>query len=526
MKLKLILSSILLLSFGFTARPDDIYSDALLRKAQKGDMKAMFDLAHTYYSGVGTEKNRYEAVRWFEKSLAAGETASRVMLDWVNLREANFGYSLLTLAENGDPEAQYSLGYSLVFPDATISESDKYGDHKLSDPKLGKEFLEKAADQNLPDALYILGYMYLNGVHTEKNAVKGVDLLHKGAELGNSSAQYLYAACLMGGDGCQKNEQEGLEWLRKAADNGHPEAMYFIGRANEDGQYGMAVNIPEALKWYKKAYEVGSINACLQLGYLYYEGKKVEKNLMKTTQYWGTAKNLGSVQATNNLQAIAPEFSKQFPKLFKNMKKRAQQGDPEAITHIMALFLGDIPFQTNLEGGSHIEKAVEWINYGVEKNIADFYDLAAELYETGDIPAYLPVVERKSGIFKGYTYNRKNAVTPDLEKAAELYNKSIASNSTRRYNSLLRMAKANYEGDALVGGEKNYAACAWQLKDAIKILEKMAPSKELSDAYALLSKCYRFGRGVNQSEDKAEEYERKSMRLGNITGLRSVQFGF
>lgn len=47
------------------------------------------------------------------------------------------------------------------------------------------------------------------------------------------------------------NKQEAVKWFRKAADLGNDDAMWNLGRCYEKGE-GVEKNIDQAVYWYKK----------------------------------------------------------------------------------------------------------------------------------------------------------------------------------------------------------------------------------------------------------------------------------
>ena len=53
------------------------------------------------------------------------------------------------------------------------------------------------------------------------------------------------------GNGVPMNKQEAVKWFRKAADLGNDDAMWNLGRCYEKGE-GVEKNIDQAVYWYKK----------------------------------------------------------------------------------------------------------------------------------------------------------------------------------------------------------------------------------------------------------------------------------
>ena len=68
----------------------------------------------------------------------------------------------------------------------------------------------------------------------------------------------------------QEYSQKVLDLMRRA-DNGDSEAQYQLGFIYEYGKEGLAKDVEEAGKWYKKAAAQGDISAETALHYLYME---------------------------------------------------------------------------------------------------------------------------------------------------------------------------------------------------------------------------------------------------------------
>src|SRR5512146_1476818 len=79
--------TILALLSVFGARAQEVPSPAspaisskLQGKAEKGDLKAQFQLARAYETGSGVTQDYAEAVRWYERAAHRGEPASQCNL--------------------------------------------------------------------------------------------------------------------------------------------------------------------------------------------------------------------------------------------------------------------------------------------------------------------------------------------------------------------------------------------------------------------------------------------------------------
>ena len=124
--------------------------NAIEKKAQNGDAKAINNIGLIYYLGKNVERNYSEALRWW-------------------LKAAN---------EHDYAQAHYSLG-------------DLYykGEGVLQNYSEAFSWFKKAAEQGHPQAQNILGCMYKNGYSLEKNREEAIKWYREAAKNGNEQAQ-------------------------------------------------------------------------------------------------------------------------------------------------------------------------------------------------------------------------------------------------------------------------------------------------------------------------------------------------
>lgn len=109
------------------------------------------------------------------------------------------------LAKSGDLDAQTMLG-ELYLDGLNGVEQD---------PKKAFFWISKAANREEPQAQYLLGYMYENGIYVAKNVKKAVEWYKKSAMQGDVLAQYNLALIYKEGKGSvSKNVHEAFKWLQ------------------------------------------------------------------------------------------------------------------------------------------------------------------------------------------------------------------------------------------------------------------------------------------------------------------------
>ncbi len=87
----------------------------------------------------------------------------------------------------------------------------------------------------------------------------------KKAEQGDAKAQFNLGLCYDKGEGVAKDVAEAVKWYRKAADQGVAAAQYNLGVCYQDGD-GVTKDACEAVKWYLKAADQGDVRAQCSLG--------------------------------------------------------------------------------------------------------------------------------------------------------------------------------------------------------------------------------------------------------------------
>src|SRR6266511_224441 len=121
------------------------------------------------------------------------------------------------------------------------------------------------------------------------------------AETGDAQSQYeLGAAFFFGNFGVAKDEVEALKWWRKAADQNHATAQYDLGLCYANGQ-GVAKDDVEAMKWYRKAAEQNNAPAQYSLGVCYAKGEGVPKDDVESVKWYHKAAEQNLAQAQYNL---------------------------------------------------------------------------------------------------------------------------------------------------------------------------------------------------------------------------------
>lgn len=138
-----------------------------LKAAEQGNADSQNSVANMYYEGLGVIKDYDKAVEWYTKAANQGKASPRYVIE--NMAENNEAgerrmfNEKLKKAEQGDAEAQFSLGLNYFF-------GLDYG-YVLAPQDYNKaaEWYLKAANQNHERAQSMLGVMYRDGAGVRQN---------------------------------------------------------------------------------------------------------------------------------------------------------------------------------------------------------------------------------------------------------------------------------------------------------------------------------------------------------------------
>lgn len=215
------------------------------KASEEGYEKAKYQIGHMYEYGEGVKQNYLKALDYY---IEVGKPISKNTID-----------KYKEIAENGDSELQYKLGYMY--------------ENGIGVPKNSKSafyWYENAANNGIRDANNKLAWFYYCGKSVTKNIDKAIDLLSEHAEIGDASTQCLLAN------------------------------IYEFDECDYEN----------ALKWYEKASAKGDCHATHNLALLYFEGEGTEKNPEKAFELLKKASEQGNEDSLEVLENLKEEYEK------------------------------------------------------------------------------------------------------------------------------------------------------------------------------------------------------------------------
>ena len=124
---------------------------------------------------------------------------------------------------------------------------------------------------------------------------------------------------------CVKSNAEHLARLRRHVENEVPEAIAHLGIAYREGYYGLVKSDKKAAKIWKRAVELGSVDAMKYLGDLYQRGSGVKLDKKKAKRLYRAAADRGDAFSQTSL-AVLLDAEEEFEEAFWYYALAALQG--------------------------------------------------------------------------------------------------------------------------------------------------------------------------------------------------------
>lgn len=405
-----------------------IAKDYYQKAAKKNNAKAINGLGFLYEEGLGVKKDIKKAINYFSKAAKLG----------------------------------YGAGYINL---ARIYLNGKNG---KTDHELAIENLKNGAKLNHPRCISTLGYIYEYGYRTEINMEKAIEYYHKGVELNDELAAYQLGLLYRDGAGSYliKNPERAAQLFMLCKSSG--DGQYELAKCYRDG-FGVKKDDRLAAEAFKRAAELGHMEAQFETGACYFIGKGFKKDEKQAVVWYEKAALQGYAQAQN---AVGLCYSgghgvdQNIDIANAWFKKSADQG------YAWAQYNLGLSYQYGWGFKKDLSEAVKWYTKAAHNGLsAAQYNLAL-------------------------CYENEWGVQKDMTKALEWYEKAALQNYTKAMDQL---AYIYYNGIGVENNQKQ--AFYWWEKAAI-----------LGDDIAQYNTglCYEFAWGVQKDITKALEWYEKS----------------
>ena len=468
-----------------------------LSKADQNNAEIQFLLGQCFYSGLGGCKVDFkEAERWYQKAAAQRNADAMHQLGILYLtgrggrQSTSDGVQLLAgAADLGNTDSQRELAFLYLTGRGVkknkaaacklflkaASQNDRISQREAAmilltgadgikaDPGIAVKLLEKAVEQEDPDAQLVLGRFYLEGKHVKQNLRKAIFLLSSAASQNHTQAQTELGLCFAQGLGVDidsktavsllekaanknniraqislyelfyfgkivsKDIKKAIYWLKKAAENNHPMSQHNLAMF----YWNEAKNYAQAEYWLKKALS----NGCSQSEQML-ERLKNEKKLHLEKLRLAELRKKRIEQ--NKASLAAAEQSKEF---FRKGDYRKALETGLKVTHVdTAVFCNlAIMYLKGLGTGTSLLKAVAFAKKAAAGNDPRGYHILAWCYDT---PNSMKIAFR---------YYKKAAELGLVEGQYDLgccylFGHGCKQNYSRAHHWFLKAAEQNYAG--------------------------------------------------------------------------------
>lgn len=257
---------------------EDWYAKALhaFLKAEKSDPNpyAEYRIGKMFGAGQGTSQSYQESLPWLEKAAAGGNVYA-----WYSLGKYYYrGCGVLQDYEEAlhcfeqsenNAFADWKLG-RMYQSGIGCTRSEVTAERYFKEAFL--EFLEMEKKSQDDKIQYRIGMMYRDGLGTRKDLKKAEEYFQKAVVQKNLSAVYALGMLYLD-SGENKKIVKAVSLLKNAADKGNGMAQYTLGKLYLQGK-GMEQNTAKASQYFLLSAEQGNEYAAYQLGRLLIENEE------------------------------------------------------------------------------------------------------------------------------------------------------------------------------------------------------------------------------------------------------------
>lgn len=232
-------------------------------EAEKGNADAQVFVGNCYANGDGVAKDIGQAMSWYRKAAMNGHAQAQCDMG------VRYLYGLGVAKDEIEAYAYFSLAgssNSLASQNLSFLQSKLSTDDRLLGLKRKKELQDEMAANRAGKVVGGGQAERLDGQLSQSNSAPSEEKLRKDSE----------------------DDRAKAEGYRTKAEAGDARAQYFLGYSYFNGR-GVAKDVDESFKWYRKAAEQGDAGAQLALGGCYYAGKGVAKDEVEAFAYWSLA---------------------------------------------------------------------------------------------------------------------------------------------------------------------------------------------------------------------------------------------
>lgn len=526
----------------FSAAIDSVKKIAV----ELNDASAQYILGNMYAYGQGIEKDAKEAVKWYTKAAKQGHSEAQIQLGNIyekgqlikkDVDTAIRWYS--KASEKGEGQASVALAKIYLKPPRKNS-------------KLYIKMLQRGADQQHPEAQYLLGNAYFSGKGVEKQAKIAVSWWKKAADngsklarrklnrhqsqinqqmlvvrkskdhfnatlkkakAGDSLSQYEVAMLYKNGSGTGKNPTETKQWLERAAQQGNLDAQYKLGDMllSTDS----TTNKKLGLEWLLMAAEASHALSQYRYGQALEVGEGIDKDFTIAVIWYQHAAENGVAAAQQDYQRLKQiiiktereEQLQRYKDRLKRLEIAAASNSAEAQFQLGLMYYKGLGVRQNLaEAVSWLKKAADQDHVKAMVELSQYYlqnDATAKnkRYAIQWLKRAASLDNSQAQYLLGNAYFYGKGVKADQGIAANFYESAAESGMI---DAQLAIAKMLYEGKYII-------------KDLDEALRWYREAAGLGNekAQVILGRMYIEGANVDKDYEEAERWLRQAAVNGN-----------
>jgi TPR repeat protein len=161
-------------------------------------------------------------------------------------------------------------------------------------------YFKQSADQGNLRGMSNYGVCLENGRGVDQDYVSAAHYYKMSADGGNPLGLWRYAVCLTTGQGVGIGESGSDLYLHKLDEVENGDELNALGNALRYG-FDFPLDKVEAVRWYRKAAELGSVSAFVNLGLCYERGEGVSVDLAEAARMYKLAADRGNTDAMMSL---------------------------------------------------------------------------------------------------------------------------------------------------------------------------------------------------------------------------------
>lgn len=166
------------------------------------------------------------------------------------------------------------------------------------------EWYGKAAEQNMPEAMFQLAMVLYDGGEAFGDKQRAAALIEQAADAGHNLARFNFAQMLVDRDPSPEGQARAATYYEKAADSGLADAQYAMAEIYRQGFAGRPVDLVQARHWLELAAAQNHDTAQIGLGTMMVEGEGGERDEKAGFAWLMRAAAAGNAAAQNRVARL------------------------------------------------------------------------------------------------------------------------------------------------------------------------------------------------------------------------------